>query len=76
MDFDPAINSRFESEIARYNEWREGLTRQNDYHDWLEKTNQLDVQQSIRFFTICSKRSIVADCNWRFWPSFRAANRN
>ena len=53
MDFDPAINSRFESEIARYNEWREGLTRAvHDYHDWLEKTNQLDVQQSIRFYDL------------------------
>ncbi|MBL8513544.1 MAG: hypothetical protein JNJ55_06100, partial [Betaproteobacteria bacterium] len=53
MDFDPAINSRFESEIARYNEWREGLTRAvHDYHDWLERTNQLDVQQSIRFYDL------------------------
>jgi Dynamin family len=53
LDFDPAINSRFESEIARYNEWREGLTRAvHDYHDWLEKTNQLDVQQSIRFYDL------------------------
>jgi hypothetical protein len=53
VDFDPTINSRFESEIARYNEWREGLTKAvHDYHDWLEKTNQLDVQQSIRFYDL------------------------
>lgn len=53
MDFDPAINSRFENEIARYNAWREGLTKAvHDYHDWLEKTNQLDVQQSIRFYDL------------------------
>ncbi len=53
MDFNANINSRFETEIARYNEWREGLTRAvHDYHDWLEKTNQLDVQQSIRFYDL------------------------
>lgn len=53
MDFNENINSRFESEIARYNEWREGLTRAvHDYHDWLERTNQLDVQQSIRFYDL------------------------
>ena len=53
MDFNANINNRFETEIARYNEWREGLTRAvHDYHDWLEKTNQLDVQQSIRFYDL------------------------
>jgi hypothetical protein len=53
VDFNANINSRFETEIARYNEWREGLTRSvHDYHDWLEKTNQLDVQQSIRFYDL------------------------
>ncbi len=53
MDFNDNINSRFETEIARYSEWREGLTRAvHDYHDWLEKTNQLDVQQSIRFYDL------------------------
>ena len=53
MDFNDHINSRFETEIARYSEWREGLTRAvHDYHDWLEKTNQLDVQQSIRFYDL------------------------
>ena len=53
MDFNANINSRFETEIARYNEWREGLTRAvHDYHDWLERTNQLDVQQSIRFYDL------------------------
>ena len=53
MDFDPDINTRFEAEIARYNEWRVGLTRAvHDYHDWLERTNQLDVQQSIRFYDL------------------------
>ena len=53
MEFDANINSRFETEIARYSEWREGLTRAvHDYHDWLEKTNQLDVQQSIRFYDL------------------------
>jgi len=53
VDFNANINSRFETEIARYNEWREGLTRAvHDYHDWLERTNQLDVQQSIRFYDL------------------------
>ena len=53
MDFNANINSRFETEIARYNQWREGLTRAvHDYHDWLERTNQLDVQQSIRFYDL------------------------
>ncbi len=53
MDFNANINSRFETEIARYSEWREGLTRAvHDYHDWLERTNQLDVQQSIRFYDL------------------------
>ena len=53
MDFNANINSLFETEIARYNQWREGLTRAvHDYHDWLERTNQLDVQQSIRFYDL------------------------
>ncbi|MEP7157532.1 MAG: dynamin family protein [Betaproteobacteria bacterium] len=53
VDFNANINSRFETEIARYNDWREGLTRAvHDYHDWLERTNQLDVQQSIRFYDL------------------------
>lgn len=53
MDFDPTINTRFENEIARYHVWREELTRSvHEYHDWLERTNQLDVQQSIRFYDL------------------------
>ena len=53
MDFDPNINTRFENEIARYHTWREDLTRSvHEYHDWLERTNQLDVQQSIRFYDL------------------------
>ncbi|HRE14988.1 MAG TPA: dynamin family protein, partial [Usitatibacteraceae bacterium] len=43
----------FESEIARYNRWREDLTRAvTAYHDWLESRGQLDVQQSIRFYDL------------------------
>ena len=46
-------STRFESEIARYNEWREGLTQSvHAYHDWLEANHQLDVQQSIRFYDL------------------------
>ena len=53
MDFNANINSRFESEIERYNVWREKLSRSvQDYHSWLERTNQLDVQQSIRFYDL------------------------
>jgi Dynamin family len=53
VDFNANIDNRFETEIARYNQWREELTRAvHDYHDWLERTNQLDVQQSIRFYDL------------------------
>ena len=53
MDFNANIDSRFESEIGRYNAWRENLSRSvHDYHAWLESTNQLDVQQSIRFYDL------------------------
>ncbi len=47
------LPNRFESEIARYNQWREELSSAvHNYHDWLEHTNQLDVQQSIRFYDL------------------------
>jgi len=50
---DAASTTRFESEIARYNLWREELTRAvHAYHDWLESNQQLDVQQSIRFYDL------------------------
>jgi Dynamin family len=45
--------SQFETEAERYNTWRNELARAvHDYHDWLERTNQLDVQQSIRFYDL------------------------
>ena len=48
-----AAPGRFESEIARYHKWREELTQSvHAYHDWLEATGQLDVQQSIRFYDL------------------------
>jgi hypothetical protein len=53
VDFNAQITNRFESEIARYNQWRTDLSRAvHQYHDWLEHTNQLDVQQSIRFYDL------------------------
>ena len=53
MDFNANIDSRFESEIGRYSKWRENLSRSvHEYHAWLESTNQLDVQQSIRFYDL------------------------
>ena len=49
---DHATN-QFEAEAERYNEWRTTLARAvHDYHAWLERTNQLDVQQSIRFYDL------------------------
>lgn len=48
-----AADTRFEAEIARYNGWREELVRSVEtYHNWLEQTGQLDVQQSIRFYDL------------------------
>ena len=48
-----ASPSRFETEIARYNDWREALTQSvHAYHEWLESNGQLDVQQSIRFYDL------------------------
>jgi hypothetical protein len=48
-----AADIRFEDEISRYNRWREELTRcVTAYHDWLETSGQLDVQQSIRFYDL------------------------
>ena len=50
---DAAATTRFETEIARYNRWREELTQSvHAYHDWLESNHQLDVQQSIRFYDL------------------------
>jgi hypothetical protein len=49
----PVTSTRFETEIARYNRWREELTQSvHAYHDWLEGNKQLDVQQSIRFYDL------------------------
>jgi hypothetical protein len=48
-----AVTNQFEAEAARYNEWRNDIaTAVHEYHDWLERTNQLDVQQSIRFYEL------------------------
>ncbi|MEP7260774.1 MAG: dynamin family protein [Usitatibacter sp.] len=50
---DAAATTRFETEIARYNRWREELTQSiHSYHEWLESNQQLDVQQSIRFYDL------------------------
>ncbi|HET9579224.1 MAG TPA: dynamin family protein [Usitatibacter sp.] len=50
---DALLSNRFENEIARYHQWRDGLTQAvNAYKDWLEASNQLDIQQSIRFFDL------------------------
>lgn len=53
MLIDDLNEARFETEIARHNAWREDLSRSVQvYYDWLERTNQLDVQQSIRFYDL------------------------
>ena len=50
---DALSSNRFEAEIARYHQWRDELTQAvNAYKDWLEGNNELDVQQSIRFFDL------------------------
>ena len=50
---DAAVANHFENEIARYHRWREELTQSvHAYHDWLEASGQLDVQQSIRFYDL------------------------
>jgi hypothetical protein len=50
---DAVSSNRFEAEIARYHQWRDELTQAvNTYKDWLEGNNELDVQQSIRFYDL------------------------
>ena len=50
---DAAPTTHFEAEIARFNQWREELTKSvHAYHEWLEANRQLDVQQSIRFYDL------------------------
>src|SRR5512141_898578 len=46
-------SNRFETEIARYHQWRDGLAQAvNAYKDWLEANNQLDIQQSLRYYDL------------------------
>jgi Dynamin family len=53
VDNNAQVINRFESEIARYNRWREDLSGAvNEYHDWLERTNQIDIGQSVRFYDL------------------------
>lgn len=45
--------SPLELEIGRYNAWKQDLVDAVDeYRDWLEATNQLDMQQSVRFYDL------------------------
>jgi hypothetical protein len=53
VDNNAQVINRFESEIARYNRWREDLSGAvNEYHDWLERTGQIDIGQSVRFYDL------------------------
>jgi hypothetical protein len=53
MDHHADAVRRFESEIARYHVWREELSSAvREYHDWLEKTGQIQVSQSVRFYDL------------------------
>jgi Dynamin family len=53
VDNNAQVINRFESEIVRYNRWREDLSGAvNEYHDWLERTNQIDIGQSVRFYDL------------------------
>jgi hypothetical protein len=48
-----AASARFQAEIVRFHRWRDELTHSvHAYHDWLESSGQLDVQQSIRFYDL------------------------
>ncbi|MGB8856244.1 MAG: dynamin family protein [Burkholderiales bacterium] len=45
--------SRLEEEAARFRVWRDGLIHSiTEYHNWLERTNQLDAQFSVRFYDL------------------------
>jgi hypothetical protein len=45
--------SSIEREVTRFNSWRDRLIRAvHEYHDWLESSNQLDIQQSVRFYDL------------------------
>ena len=53
MDNNAQVVNRFESEIVRYNCWRKDLAGAvHEYHDWLERTNQIDIGQSVRFYDL------------------------
>jgi Dynamin family len=53
VDNNAQVVNRFEAEIVRYNRWREDLSGAvNEYHDWLERTNQIDIGQSVRFYDL------------------------
>jgi hypothetical protein len=53
MDQAAASAARFQAEIVRFHRWRDDLTHSvHAYHDWLESSKQLDVQQSIRFYDL------------------------
>lgn len=53
MDSNATDIKRFESEIARYQVWRDELAAAvHAYHDWLEQSGKLDVQLSIRFYDL------------------------
>ncbi len=48
-----ADSAQFQSEVARYRVWREELSAAvHEYHDWLERTGQIEVAQSIRFYDL------------------------
>jgi hypothetical protein len=47
------MSNSLELEINRFHTWREGLVSAvNEYRDWLERTGQLDMHQSIRFYDL------------------------
>ncbi|MBA2690633.1 MAG: hypothetical protein H0U63_07510, partial [Burkholderiales bacterium] len=47
------MSNPLELEIGRYNAWKEDLIAAvGEYREWLEASNQLDMQQSIRFYDL------------------------
>ncbi len=53
MDNNAQAVNRFENELIRYNKWRDELARSvHTYHDWLERSGEITVQQSVRFYDL------------------------
>jgi Dynamin family len=53
VDINAQAINRFETELIRYNHWRDELSQSvHEYHDWLERSGEITVQQSVRFYDL------------------------